>query len=153
MREYTIKSETKITDQNIADLVVTAFEGGMGGISYWCGSSECVERDAQGQWRVMSAQHYDSFRINGCGPYTNPEFWDNDRRGYRLFDVEDMRPFPKVLTLASLLKAMQYQPKQRNGASNNWFRKVVDRFLSENYDADDADKLVQVAIFNEVVYG
>lgn len=150
MREFNIKSEATVTDNDIAYWVITAFEGG---ISYWCGQSECVERDANGQWQTLSDDRYESFRLDGCGPYTNPEFWDNDKRGYRLFDAEDMSPFPKVLTLASLLKATQYQPKHQKGVSDNWFRKVVDRFLSEDYDAADADCLVQVAIFNELVYG
>jgi hypothetical protein len=55
--------------------------------------------------------------------------------------------------MSAIKKALHYQPPKRKGESNNWYRKVVDRLLSEDYDAGDADALVQVAVFGELVYG
>jgi hypothetical protein len=150
MREFNLKHETTITDQTIADLVITAFEGG---ITYWCDSARAVERDDHGDWQLVEGDRYDSFKLDGCGPYTNPEFWDNDKRGYRLHDQYDEVEIPKVLTLSAILNALHHQPKDAKGTPMNWMRKLVDRVVEEQYDAEDADTLVQIAVFNHVVYG
>jgi len=150
MRSFNVATEVTVTDELIAEWVITAFEGGM---TYWADEVECVERDANGDWQGLPTERYESFKLDGCGPYTNPEFWENDSRGYRIYDLYEEAWIPKVLTLASLLKALKHQPKQVKGQSNNWFKKVVRSLCNEQYDAGDADILVQVAVFNEVVYG
>ncbi len=150
MRSFNVATEVTVTDELIAEWVITAFEGGT---SYWASEAECVERDEHGKWQGIPTERYQSFMKDGCGPYTNPEFWENDSRGYALYDQYEEAWIPKVLTLAALLKALKHQPKQVKGQSNNWFRKVVRRLVSEDYDAEDADILVQIAVFNEVVYG
>lgn len=150
MRSFNVAAEVTVTDELIADWVVTAFEGG---ILYWAAEVYCVERDEHGEWKGTPTERYKSFMKGGCGPYTNPDFWDNDKRGYRIYDINEEAWIPKVLTLAGLLKALKYQPKRVKGQSNNWFKKVVRRLVNEDYDADDADILVQIAVFNEVVYG
>ena len=155
IRTYVVQTETTVTDQDIADWVTTAFEGG---VSYWCPNAEAVVRNDQGQWVPMSAGHMRAIEEAatpnhlGYPVYALPHFWDNDKVGYRLTDDEG-EVVPKVLTLAAVLKAFKYQPKQTKGTSGNWFRKICDRLISEDYDADDADNLVQVAVFGEVVYG
>jgi hypothetical protein len=157
MREFKVKSETTITDKLIAYIVITAFEGGS---AFWCDSARCVERDAKGDWQEVEGDRYKALMTeDGCGPYANPEFWDNDKRGYRLHDEYEEADIPKVLTLSAILKALQWQqPKptpneKRFGINPNWYRKIVDRVLSEDYDAGDADAVVQIAVFNELVYG
>jgi hypothetical protein len=150
MREYSVQREGTITDKDIANIVITAFEGG---ISYWCNQAHAIERDDQGKFRNVTGDRYDEFMIDGCGPYANPEFWDNAKRGYKLFDEYEEQFCDHELTLSSLLKALQYQPPKRRGESNNWFRKLVNRIVDEEYDAADADVLVQIAVFGEVVYG
>jgi hypothetical protein len=91
--------------------------------------------------------------------YDNPEFWDNDKRGYRLYDLYDEIVVPKVLTMAAIIKALQWQqprptPSQKSmGINPNWFRKVVDNIRDENMDANDADAVIQIAVFNDLVYG
>ena len=150
MREFAIRAEQTVTDQLVADWVITAFEGGS---SYWCDLAECVERDDKGQWVEITGDRYKSFQIDGIGPYANPEFWENDKRGYRLHDEYDEKWIQKVLTLSGLLKALQYQPPKHKFATPNWYRKVVSSLITENYDAGDADTLVQVAVFGELVYG
>lgn len=155
MRKFSVKSEATVTDQLIADIVITAFEGGS---VYWCEGAQAVERDENGDWYEMIGEQYTQYQIDGVGAYANPEFWENDKRGYRL-TTDEGEEIKKVLTLASLLKALRWQqPKptpaeKRLGSSSNWFRKLVDRVVAEDYDAGDADTLVQVAVFNEVVYG
>ena len=150
MREFTVQRGEAVSDKLIADWAITALEGGIG---YWCDSAECVERDDHGNWQPLIHEGYSAFVVDGVGPYANPEFWDNDKRGYRLHDEYEESSIDKVLTLSAMLKALQHQPPSRKGVSDNWMRKVVDRLLSEQYDAEDADTLVQIAVFKEVVYG
>jgi len=156
MREFQLKTETVITDRRIADIVVTAFEGGS---SYWCSKAEPVERDDNGEWQLISAARFEVLGGGHEPMYDNPEYWDNDKRGYRLYDEYDEIVIPKVLTLAGIIKALQWQqpkptPKEKQyGINPNWYRKVVDRIKDEEYDAADADAVVQIAVFNEVVYG
>ena len=151
MREYNIKRDQVITDQLIADIAVTAFEGG---ISYWCDRAEAVKRNEHGEWERVLGDEYEGWLTeSGVSPYANPEFWDNGKRGYRLYDPYEERWCDHVLTMSGLLKAMHYQPPHRKGVSDNWFRKVIDRIASEQYDAADADCLVQIAVFGEGVYG
>ena len=145
---FTVQQDHTVTQQDIADWVTTAFEGGS---NYWIDQVEVVQRDSQGQWQPLSGDAISALQIDGVGPYANPEFWVNDSRGYRItYDEEAIK---KVLTASSLVKAFGYQPKIFKGQCKNWFRKVCDQMLSENYDAGDADIMVQVAILNEVVYG
>jgi len=150
MRLFTVKSDTVISDELIADWAVTAFEGG---ITYWCDRAEAVERDKNGQWVNMNHQRLQEFEHDGYPVYAAPEFWENDCRGYKLYDPYEQRFCDKVLTLAGMLKALKHQPPHRKGISDNWFRKVVARLIGEDYDSEDADTLVQIAVFNEVVYG
>lgn len=153
MREYNVKvnSEKTITDQLIADWVVTGFEGGC---SYWCDKAEAVKRDQNGEWVLLHADDYNDWLCeDGCSPYANPEFWDNGKRGYRLYDPYDEKWCEHVLTMSSLLKALNYQPAKSQHTTSNWFRKVVDRLIDEDYDAGDADTLIQIAVLGEVVYG
>jgi hypothetical protein len=150
MREYAIQAERRVTDGDIADIVITAMEGGS---VYWCDKAEAVARDEHGDWQPIEGDQYDSFVVDGVGPYANPEFWDNDKRGYKMHDEYDEAWIPKVLTLSALLKATQYQPPHNKHQSDNWFRKVVDSVITGDFDAGDADTLVQVAVFGEVVYG
>ena len=103
MREFKVKAEATVTDQDIADWVITAFEGGIG---YWCDEIEPVERDENGDWYEMIGESYTQWQVDGVGAYANPLFWDNDKRGYRL-KTDEGEVVKKVLTLASLLKATQ----------------------------------------------
>ena len=150
MRAFNVSTESTVTDQLIADWAITAMEGGLG---YWCDTARAVERDDHGDWQELKGERRDEFVVDGVGPYACPEFWYADSRGYQLYDPYEEEWVPKVLTLAGMLKALKHQPKLRKGVSDNWFRKVVDRLISEQYDAVDADTLVQIAVFNEVVYG
>lgn len=159
-RTFTLKhtSDREYTDKDLAYWIITAFEGG---IDYWCDRVEPVERDDAGKWQPVTGDRYKHFQDHDtelgftCPPYANPLFWENGKRGYRLYDPYEQRWCDHVLTMSSMQKALQYQPPKRRGIgiSPNWYRKVVDRLLSEDYDAGDADTVVQVAVFGEVVYG
>lgn len=152
MREFTVslQDDHEITDQLIADWVITAFEGGS---TYWFDKAECVKRDQKGEWVRVLGDDYDQWVEDGVGPYANPEFWDNDSRGYRLYDTYEEAWVSKVLTMSAMLKALKYQPPKQKHVSPNWFSKTVRSLIDEEYDAGDADALIQVAVFNELVYG
>lgn len=147
---FTIQKDKVVTQKDIAYWVITAFEGG---ITYWCDGAEAMERDENGQWQKLTGDRYVANQIDGCGPYANPEFWENGLRGYRLYDPYEQKWCDHVLTMAAIRKALNYQPPKRKGISTNWFRKVVERLVEEDYDAGDADTIVQIAVFGEVVYG
>jgi len=143
-------TEREYTDRDLAYWVITAMEGGIG---YWCDKAEPVERGDDGQFYEMIGDSYTQWQIDGVGAYANPLFWENGKRGYRLWDEYEQAWIPEVLTMTSIQKALQFKPKKVKGQNPHWFRKVVDRLLSEDYDAEDADTLVQVAVFRELVYG
>ena len=151
MKSFTIQQDTEVTQKMISDWVITAFEGGC---SYWCDKAEAVKRDEQGQWVRVLGDDYDQWLCeDGCSPYANPEFWENGMRGYRLFDPYEEKWCDHVLTMAAIRKALNYQPPKNKHHSPNWFRKTVRSLVEEDYDAGDADTLVQVAVFGELVYG
>lgn len=144
MKRYEIQTKVEITSQDIAYIVVTAFEGG---ISYWCDGAELVEQLADGGWDPVSKERYESLMIDGCGPYANPEFWELDNIGYRLHDEYEEGTAPLILTRAALIKALEHP-------INDNYSSCIRRLLSEDYDAGDADIIVQMAVYDgEVVYG
>lgn len=145
---YAVKTEQSLSNEDIANIVITAFEGGS---NYWIENTQCVYRNQKGEWTPVVEDQYAGFCVDGVGPYANEEFWHNDSFGYRVWTEEGR--IEKVLTASGIVKALHYQPPQRKGQSNNWMRKVVDRILNEEYDANDADVVVQIATLGEEVYG
>ena len=143
MKKFTVKTEVELTSEDIANIVITAFEGG---ISYWCGEVELVEFTMSNGWQPVSTKRYDELMIDGCGPYANPKLWEVDEHniGYRLTDDEG-ETIATILSVATILKALNHPlPNQEE---------VVRRIVTDEYDALDADCIVQSAVFNEVVYG
>ena len=129
---YAIPTVANVTQQQVDDLLCTAFEGG---ISYWCSDAEVL--------------------LNGSEVDEYPEgvtwAFETLTRGYtiRLTDRESAyenedEPDRYVLTLEDFLKGI------RMAAAHH--RQSVDTFLEEQ-DADSADSAVQFAIFDKLVYG
>ena len=143
MKSFKVKTEATITSADIANMVITAFEGG---ISYWCGEVELIEFTMCNGWQPVSTKRYDELMIDGCGPYANPELWEVDEHniGYRFTDDEG-ETIATILSVATILKALNHPLPN--------YEECIRRLLTEEYDAADADVLVQSAIFNEVVYG
>lgn len=109
MKTYKIITEREVTEEQINDLVSTAFEGG---INYWCGEAKTSTE--------LGDNYLSEMLTKGAT--------------IKLYDEEEEKWHS--LTLAKLLKAM----------GEYW----VDL---DNYDSDDADALIQTAIFGKVVYG
>lgn len=143
MKSFTIKTETDITTDDIANMVITAFEGG---ISYWCDLAVPVKLAATNTgWEPIEGNEYERMKIDGCAPYANPVFWETENVGYKLHDEYDEDWVPVILTRDTILKALNHPLPG--------YEDSIRRLLAEEYDAADADVLVQSAIFNEVVYG
>jgi hypothetical protein len=118
------------------DWVITAIEGG---ITYWAGRFEYEPQDL---YEELQAKQIPGIT---CGLYTSQEFWERGG-ALRIFDLEVQDgkevAFPKLLTMDSIVSALPLLPTER-----------VDRLLDGQYDAEDADVLIQYAILGEVVFG
>lgn len=118
-----ITKEVEVTHQNIDDLMITAFEGG---ISYWCSNAKLVCNGAcQLTW----------LKDNGS-KRTTAEMLS---QGYdiELHDSEAGETY--LLTIEKFITGL-----------TRWLSEGGDL---DNFDADDADRIVQYALFNELVYG
>lgn len=124
--EYTINVERKIkvTDQDIDDIITTAFEGG---INYWCCKAEVV------------------------GDYLGEFASEQISRGgtVRLYDsVEDA---VYDLTLENFMEGLT------KAIEDNWYDEYGwydgDSIDTCNVDADVADTIIQLALFDDVIYG
>ena len=62
-----------------------------------------------------------------------------------IHDSESEEKYP--ITKKSIIDALQKMDTFNN------YRQALDRILNETYDADDADIMVQIACFKEVIYG
>ena len=124
--EYTISVERKIkvTDQDIDDIIATAFEGG---INYWCYKAEVV------------------------GDYLGEFASEQISRGgtVRLYDsVEDA---VYELTLENFMEGLT------KAIEDNWYDEYGwydgNSIDTCNVDADVADVIIQLALFDDVIYG
>lgn len=123
--EYEVKAEMKfnITDEDIDDIMCAALEGG---IYYWCDKAEVVEDEYLGE--------YASDQISRGG-------------SLRLYDCESDDTF--ILTKEKFLEGVKRACEE--GYAKEWLE-------DGNIDAsmigsDDADVIVQFALFGEVVFG
>lgn len=110
MYEVTRTTTVQITNEDIDDIMVTAFEGG---INHWC------ERVYVNDW--LGAKFASELIALG---------------GTVHLKVDDEYE-TRTLTRDKLLQALVAMPE----------------FDLEDYDANDADNLIQTAVFGEVVYG
>ncbi len=124
--EYTISVERKIkvTEQDIDDIITTAFEGG---ITYWCCKAEVV------------------------GDYLGEFASEQISRGgtVRLYDsVEDA---VYDLTLENFMEGLT------KAIEDNWYDEYGwydgNSIDTCNVDADVADVIIQLALFDDVIYG
>lgn len=124
--EYTISVERKIkvTDKDIDDIITTAFEGG---ITYWCCKVEVV-----GDYLAKFA----SEQISRGGTV-------------RLYDsVEDT---VYDLTLENFMEGLTKAIEDNWYDSYGWYDgNSIDTC---NVDANVADVIIQLALFDDVIYG
>lgn len=114
-----------VTDEDIDDIMCSAFEGG---ITYWCGRVEVVG-DYLGE--------YASEQISRNGELILWDF-ENDDESYRL-DKE------------MLLKGIELAITNRDYEEYEWYENGV--LNCAQVDADVADCIVQYALFGEIMFG
>jgi hypothetical protein len=118
--------------EDITDLIVTALEGG---INYWCGKAEIVINAIPKTFAGVSAE--DQSKVK----YASDVIALGGK--LKLTDVED-EDESWELDLPKMLKGISMHCDANNIAPSD---------LMDNYDAGDADCIVQYALFNEIVFG
>lgn len=122
-----VTKNISVTDENIDDIMVTALEGG---INYWCGSALPKDEDYKGADYASHAVSKGATLI--------------------LTDVEDESE-EWELTREKLLEGVSKYLSLNNPAD------IVDEETGEldacMIDADVADCILQLALFNEIVFG
>ncbi len=136
-----IKTEVEITPRRIADLMVTAIEGGIG---YWCESVKLLDQPRLGK---MKKPWYD-----------DESLYDHDPRSMAAalikIEVKELDPSSKkcpsgVWEVELVNMEQAFILMQEYGKPKGWhFR----NFINENDDAETADVWFQLAVFGEVVY-
>ena len=118
-----------ITDENIDDILCTAFEGG---INYWCSRVEVI-----GDW---FGAKYASEVVS---------------KGGRVKLINDEEPDREPLTLLkeNVVPAIEAIHKRVMDNRGRGRRSSLEEWLEGEYDAGDADMIVQQAVFGELVYG
>jgi len=129
MSKISITIEQEIKPEDINDFVSTALEGG---INYWCGKA-LKKRNADGSYFGIAKEDVDNIE------------YASDLIGYNgvltLCDAESSDKWE--LTLENMLKGIQMHCTNR---------KISVAELLEDYDADDADCIVQYALFDKLVF-
>jgi hypothetical protein len=122
---HLISLHVTLSDRLMHEILTTAFEAGAFGIGYWC-CADKVERDSE-SW-VTSLEAYDT---------DEPE---------TLFGKVDAE------VIARGIRRILAEQK-----CNDYHRDSVARLVLTqdtcSIDANDADVIVQVGLFNELVYG
>jgi len=122
--EIELTYKFQLTDENIRDLIITAFEGG---INYWCSAASVED---YGDCDPI-ASTYDVIPNNGI---------------LLLEEAEDGNRV--ALTLPGLLNGIKMFCNLRGTTPAKYFDPDTG-----DYDADDADGMIQFAVFGEWVYG
>ena len=126
MNKIKIETEIEVTDQDIDDIVCTAFEGG---INYWCGKVEPV-----GDLIVEYAHEQIA------------------KDGYLyLYDIEDDEE-KWILTKSRLLNGirMYIHNSTTKGYPSILYGKQIDTC---EIDSCIADMIIQFALFEDIIYG
>lgn len=122
--KITISLDVEVTDQNIDDIMVTALEGG---INYWCNKAVVVNNDYRGN-------KYASGVISRNGTLL-------------LCDSEDSKEYE--LDRTKFIKGLKMFLQESSSAhcldGNDLDTGMV--------DADDADAIIQYALFDDIIYG
>lgn len=126
MSKIKIEMEIEVTDEDIDDIVCTAFEGG---ITYWCGYVEPVGE-------LMGEYAHQQISMGGC-------LW--------LYDIEDDDE-KWILTKSRLLNGirMYITNSTTKGYPSILYGKQID---TSEVDSNIADMIIQFALFEDIIYG
>lgn len=125
----TVKKEIKVTQEDIDDIMVSALEGG---ICYWCCRAEVVG-DYLGEYASEQISRGGELKLHVFEP----------------FDEDDTEEY--TLTREKLLHGIKKAYEEGYYADYEWCDgKTLDCC---QVDAEVADVIVQLALFDEWVYG
>ena len=121
-----INRRLEISDELIENVLAEAF---MGGIVYWADNISC--EDIKDMHKVGGWKH---------------EYLTKTKKKDAVMYIHDGETGEKYpMTKKSIVDALQKLDAEHS--------ETLDRILSEQYDADDADIVVQTACFGEIVFG
>ena len=126
MEDYfvTVERKIKVTQQDIDDIMLTALEGG---INYWCDKATVV------------------------GEYLGEFASEQISRGgiLKLHDAEDDKTYE--LTKAKLLNGITQAIEKDFFANYHWY--AGNELDTSMVDAEVADVIIQLALFDGIIYG
>ena len=123
-----INRRLEISDELIEDILCSAFEGG---ITYWANNISCEDKK-------------DMKKVGG---WKDTYLTKTKKKDAKLI-IHTIEGGQVAMSKKSIIDALQ---KMDNPEYK--YTKSLNRILNEQYDADDADIVVQTACFGEVVYG
>ena len=139
----TVEIDVQITDEDIDDIMCSALEGG---INYWCHKAEVVG-DYLGE--------YASEQISKGGELMLYDSYEEDEEGHSKKYLLTKEKFIEGIRLGitkNLITAIE--PTTVTEKSGRIVKtENVYRLETGDIDANDADLIVQFAIFGDVVYG
>ena len=127
-QKSTINYTIPISDELIEGILCTAFEGG---ITYWAENVSCKDRE-------------DMKKVGGW----KHEYLTKTKKKDAVMYIHTVEGGKVKITKSLILEALQEMDKPENKCT-----KALGRILDETYDAWDADIVVQMACFGQVVYG
>lgn len=119
----------EVSEEHLSDVLITAFDGSVGGSWYWAapGDPDWLTTDDEGRWT-----------------------------GVLVVDREDPDDDEWVVNWATVVSGMERIVSGEVGIRRDLRQQVVNSVTDpENFDidADAADCIVQAGLFNELVYG
>ena len=124
-----INRRIEISDELIENILCCAFEGG---ITYWACNVSCKDREDMKKVGGYKHEYLTKTKLKDAVMY--------------IHDTYSSEKHP--ITKKSIIDALQKMDDPEYKCT-----KALNRILDEEYDADDADLVVQNACFGEVVYG
>ena len=124
-----INKRIEISDELIESILCSCFEGGS---TYWADNVSCKDRE-------------DMKKVGGY----KSEYLTKTKKKDAVLYIHDMYTSEKhPITKKSIIDALQKMDNPKNGCT-----RALGMILDESYDSGDADFVLQMACFGEVVYG
>jgi hypothetical protein len=132
--EVNVTSKMEVDMKDIADLLCTGFEGGVG---YWCQIVGYKKPEKVFEWDVYSTKDGHVYKYVQYPLSEGGEVWMEDSQGES--DEEWTLDLPAIERGLSVM-ASKYPWQWSN-------------FVGDQYDADTGDVFIQCCLFGAVVYG
>jgi len=131
MMEVNFTGKAEVNEKDIADLLCTGFEGGVG---YWCKIVGYEKPEKIFEWNTFASDGY---------VYKYVQYPMSEGGAVLLKDTEGDERWK--LDLDGIRKGLSVMASKY---PRHW-----ENFVNDQYDADTGDVFIQCALFGEVVYG